>query len=229
MNAKSWKEWACIAGIVNGIESVALTTIAMFFYTGGSIFNNTEAHYDFFNNFFSDLGRPSGFAGQNNLVPSTLFILTFCISAVCVFLFSLAFPGVFATNPKGRRLAIISSICGIISTPFLFAIGFVPEGSPNNAHTLLSGIALLFAGIEIFIATAAIWKVTEYPRAIAWVGIFAWCFGWCFVVTGLILGASTPPLLMLNVTMQKIVEYTLCLWSIMIGWITLRVYKRANN
>ncbi len=83
IKGRSWQEWACIAGILNGILFVALTTLAMLFYAGGSKFNINAGYYDFFQNYFSDLGRVAGFAGQENLVPMVLFNLWLCLSASC--------------------------------------------------------------------------------------------------------------------------------------------------
>ena len=57
MTSKNWRNIAYILAMIGSIQSLVFSTIAMFFYTGGTISNPSSPGYSFFENILSDLGR----------------------------------------------------------------------------------------------------------------------------------------------------------------------------
>ena len=51
-----------------------LTVAAMFLYRGGSRFDVDARHYQFFGNFFSDLGATVTYSGRADTAPRALFV-----------------------------------------------------------------------------------------------------------------------------------------------------------
>ncbi len=228
MKGRPWKEWACIAGIISGIEFVVMTFVAMLFYKGGSKFAVNAAYYDFFSNFFSDLGQVDGFAGQDNLVPFVFFELACFLMAACYAMFFPVLPAAFAGNPKGRRLTLVTSFFGVLASAFVIAVAFLPEDINMKLHVYAATGAYLFIGIAAFVAAGATWKVKAYPRATAWAGIAIWILAWTFAAAAAILGTGTPEALFVVVTLQKLGQYAICFWSTLFAWATLRILRSGT-
>ena len=56
MSERNWREWAFLLGMFGMVQLVILTSIAMFFYAGGTRLNPSAPGYSFWANWFSDLG-----------------------------------------------------------------------------------------------------------------------------------------------------------------------------
>ena len=56
MNNRKWNELSFKFEIIAILQFIIFSTIAMFFYTGGTKINPDVSHYSFWANYFSDLG-----------------------------------------------------------------------------------------------------------------------------------------------------------------------------
>ncbi|MCB0727716.1 MAG: hypothetical protein KDD00_09645, partial [Ignavibacteriae bacterium] len=64
----------CKILIVISILFIILTGLAMIAYPGGSLFDKASIHYNFSENFFSDLGATVTVSGKRNTISNILFI-----------------------------------------------------------------------------------------------------------------------------------------------------------
>lgn len=76
MSEKDWREWAFLFGMLGVVQYAILTSIAMFFYAGGTALNPNTSGYTFWANFFSDLGRTRAWSGRNNTISLIIWIIT---------------------------------------------------------------------------------------------------------------------------------------------------------
>ncbi len=171
MKINSWKDAGCVAGLIGGPQFVAMTFIAMFFYTGGSTFNPDAPYYDFISNSFSDLGAVTTYGGQANLMPRILFSITLFCLAACYALLFIVLPSAFSDNPVGRRWMIAASILGIQSCGFISTIPLVPGSENPYLHFPLAIGFYLSMGVATFVSAGGMWKAKAYPRTCAWLGI----------------------------------------------------------
>ncbi|MBD3197769.1 MAG: hypothetical protein GF317_22145 [Candidatus Lokiarchaeota archaeon] len=67
--------------IINCIQFIVLTIIAMFTYAGGTFYNPGTRGESFFNNFFSELGGLKNHEGDSNII-SAIFLYFLSLSWV---------------------------------------------------------------------------------------------------------------------------------------------------
>ena len=107
---------------------VVSNAIAMYYYPGGSIFDNETIGYDFFRNFLSQLGRTKAYITDingnqiSNLVSFRIWSSGMATTGVifCVYYFYL--PSFF----KNQKLSILGSFFAIIAAVFFILTGITP-------------------------------------------------------------------------------------------------------
>ena len=105
---------------------VLLTVAAMFTYPGGTYTGELTKGYDFFRNFFSDLGRITVEGGKSNIVSAILFILALSIAGIGLIFFFIAFREFFKTDRIGRLLSLMGTIIGVASGLCFVGIACAP-------------------------------------------------------------------------------------------------------
>ena len=103
---------------------VLLTVIAMTTYPGGTYTDGTTVGYNFFHNFFSDLGRVTAPNGQPNTVSMILFFTALTITGVGLVFFFIAFRQFFKTSQTWGSL--LGTILGVASGLCFVGIACVP-------------------------------------------------------------------------------------------------------
>ena len=107
---------------------VISNAIAMYYYPGGSIFDNEKIGYDFFRNFLSQLGRTKAYITDvngnqiSNLVSFRIWSSGMAITGFifCVYYFCL--PSFF----KNKKLSILGSFFAIMAAIFFILTGITP-------------------------------------------------------------------------------------------------------
>ncbi len=222
MMQRSKHERACIAGIFSGFLIVGLLALGMVFYAGGSLFNVNAQYFDFFANWFSDLGRVAGYAGQDTTISSIFMNLACFLPAICVYWFFLTLPAILGGYPNERRWIVAASICGGISAGFVAGIPLAPLDINGIVHSLVSGSAYISFGIAAVCVARATWTMKVYPRAIMWGGLAVAILNWSYNLILPFVGTASPETLMFNVIFQRVMEGTLCTWITSFAWMTLR-------
>ncbi len=184
------------------------TSIAMYFYPGGTILDRSAEGYQLTQNFFSDLGRRHAWNGTQNTVSNYLFDYGMYGAGFGLLTFFTALPFVF-TRMHARRLAIAASVFGWLAAIAYFGIALNPLDYNYRIHTLFVRAGFISFLIMGVLYVLAIRREPTYPKryayafllfdAILFVQICLMIFGprsW-----------SSPAALSMQVIAQKIVVY----------------------
>ncbi len=148
-----WSKTAYQLVIASILAFLALTTLGMFIYPGGTNTDTTSPGYQFFTNFFSDLGRTVAHNGTPNPF-SVLFTIAMTSSGAGLALFFVSFARFF-TQPVLRRIfAIFGTLAGVMAGVCFIGVGFTPSNLLGRPH----GTFVLY-GFGAFLAAAAIYSV----------------------------------------------------------------------
>ena len=187
---------------------VVLTTVAMFFYAGGTAADPTAAGYSFFGNFFSELGLTRSWAGGPNTVSAILFVIGLTSAGGGLTLFFVAFRQFFMRSTLDKLLSGLGSIFGVISGICFIGVAFTPANLYGEAHGKFVMWAFQMFPISVIFYSVAIFREREYPNRFAFV----------FVVFAALLvlylqlitngpGMGTPSGRMIQVAGQKAIAY----------------------
>lgn len=187
---------------------VILTVIAMFTYPGGLYTGEITAHYDFFHNFFSDLGRTTVEGGKSNLISAILFFFALSISGLALIGFFIVFRQFSRNDRTGNVLSLIGTIVGVISGLFFVVVACAPYDLFFDTHlqSVIWAFRTFFVAVSFY--AYVIFRQNEYPRR----------YGWIFAAFAIFLAAyigllefgpeaSTPSGLVIQATGQKIIVY----------------------
>lgn len=137
-----------------------VSTIAMFFYPGGTPWDPQTQGYTFWHNALSDLGRTIAYNGQENPIASPLFNATLLILGVSTFIgFISLLKDEHCQPTRGRR--ILLSGLGALASLGLIIVSFTPDNllpSPHMIGVWLWGLCLccltFLIMINVFTTTA---------------------------------------------------------------------------
>jgi len=187
---------------------VLLTVIAMFTYPGGLFTGELTSHYDFFRNFFSDLGRIRVEGGISNIVSAILFFFALSIVGNGLIFFFIAFRDFFKVDRIGNILSSMGTAIGIASGLCFVGIGFAPYDLFFDIHYQLVIWAFRTFFVAVSIYAYVIFRQTSYPRSYGW--IFAGFAIFLAAYIGLLEfgpSAESPQGLVIQATGQKIIVY----------------------
>jgi hypothetical protein len=211
-----------IAGI---LAFLALTTLAMFVYPGGTSLDKTSAGYQFFFNFFSDLGRTVAHNGQPNTLASVLFVLAMACAGGGLIMFFIAFTRFFQHTSVERVISWVATGFGVIAGVCFIGVGL----APSNVNQRLHGLFVLSAFGTFLIATATyailILREPAYPNR----------YAWPFLVFALMLAVymwvltQGPRDTFIQVTAQKIIVYASVGSVLLQAFAAQRVNKRKAS
>ena len=187
---------------------VLLTIVAMFTYPGGLYTGELTTRYDFFHNFFSDLGRIHVEGGRPNYVSAVLFFFALSIAGIGVIFFFIAFRQFFTEDRTGNIFSAVGTIIGAISGVCFIGIACAPYDLLLDLHYQFVLWAFRTFFIAVGIYAYVIFRQNKYPRR----------YGWIFAAFAIFLAAyigllefgpeaSTPSGLVIQATGQKIIVY----------------------
>ncbi len=189
-----------IAGI---LAFLALTTLAMFIYPGGTGINKSSAGYQFFTNFFSDLGRTVAHNGAPNTIASLMFTAAMFCAGGGLIVFFIAFTRFFRHTMVERVISLIATGFGVLAGVCFIGVGL----APSNVDQVMHGSFVLAAFGAFLVATALyavlILREPAYPNT----------YAWPFLVFALLLAAYMwvlvrgPRDTFIQATAQKIIVY----------------------
>ncbi len=191
---------------------VVNTTVAMFLYPGGAVSTATSHGYQFFLNFFSDLGRTRTESGALNYPSMLLFSSAMIAIGAAAAAFFVTFARYFATHQtttQARRLNRAATVFGLLAAVCFAGVGLTPANLVMPVHLAISNGAFDLLMAAILLEIGAIRRTRSMPAALLWLNV-------AFVVIliayiGLeALGPATTTRLgaEINVTGQKIIVYT---------------------
>jgi hypothetical protein len=149
------------------IQWVILSTIAMFFYPGGTQNDPSASGYTFWSNYFSDLGTTIAYSGEPNTVSQILFATWLFLWAFCIITFFIALPPLFAESRKGKWMSTIGAIFASISGIGTICVVFAPGNLYPELHFLFAGVLYLAIMLTEFFAAFAIYSTQKFSRKYA--------------------------------------------------------------
>jgi hypothetical protein len=123
---------------------VILTGIAMLVYPGGSLNDKSSIHYEFFHNFFSDLGATVTVSGKKNTISNILFIMAVGTLGLVMIYFSNIWRAMSVDVHKLSFIGHLSKLCLIISGAGFIGIAFTPWNMFFEYHVILEKTAFSF-------------------------------------------------------------------------------------
>lgn len=190
---------------------VALTTLAMVVYPGGTFPMPGTHGYQFFINYFSDLGQTRTQSGADNYPSMLLFSSAVVMVGLTLAAFFLAFSHFVklrATSPTTLRLNRLATRFGVASALCFVGLAVIPENIFAAGHFLCVQGAFNGLLVALVLEIAALRKIP---------GISSWLLAVnsVFVVTLfayvvlLIFGPSSKTLIgdQINAVGQKIIVY----------------------
>jgi hypothetical protein len=187
---------------------IALTTLAMFIYPGGTSADKTTSGYQFITNFFSDLGRTVAHNGAPNMVASLLFTVAMISAGSGLALFFVAFARFFTRPVWMRVVSVAGTLFGVVAGLCFIGVGFTPGNVFGAAH----GTFVLTA-FFMFLVAAALYSLViladpGYPNRYAWpfIAFVILLAGYLYLIT------QRPqildlPQVVIQATGQKIIVY----------------------
>lgn len=230
LREKNWRAFAFRCLIIGSIQYLIFTAIAMFFYTGGNLYDSDVSNYDFFLNFFSDLGRVNALSGQLNLVSCLLFTITslFLYSTLTVFI--LAFPSLFKTNKFQYNFIRGISIIGIVFIILAFCGTLIFWDVYPILHLIFANLYDIIGLIFVLLLTIAIFYNEDYPNRYGILLLCLFFFGIIYSISLIILPKSGSfEKILYQATMQKVSHYFLIACLLCQGYGALKLQKKIQS
>lgn len=197
--------------ILSALSCVAFfvfSTWAMQHYPGGTLHNRASEGYDFWRNFFSDLGRTRAWNGQSNTVSNAWFKAAMWSACAGLSTFFVVLPSLFPAG-LSRRLAVAASVLGIVAALCYLGIVAYPLNVDYQQHTIFVRAGFIAFLLMSGLLAGAIYQTPTYPDRYAhWLMLFGLLLG--VQVAIMLLGPRSwhsPRALLLQASAQKVVVY----------------------
>lgn len=227
MSEKNWREWAFLFQMFGAVQVVILTTIAMFFYAGGTAIDPNAPGYTFWANFFSDLGRTRAWSGRDNTVSYIMFTITWILFWISGIIFTIAFYYFFTEVKLEKVLSMIGSIMLVINGILGVAVALFPWDIYYNEHVTVVQISSLVLLIGLILYIYVIFHNKTFPNKIgyAYIVILVPSLIWMMIIILLRPDPSTANGLMLYTVSQKILGYIAFACIFYMGYISWKLVK----
>jgi hypothetical protein len=203
-----------------------LTVAAMFLYPGGRVGDPHSSGYDFFTNFFSDLGQTKTYGGHANLPSLVLFCIALGATALAMAIFFVAYARLFVASSAAGRASAIGAACGIVAGICFVGVAATPWNLYLRAHNEFVQWAFRSFLLAVVLCAVAGFAAPRFPRR----------FGWVFVGFAILLAAYVALLTFgpradtaqgaaIQATAQKIIVYASVL-TVLVQALSARAFLR---
>ena len=191
---------------------LVFTTVAMIMYPGGTIHDSSTVGYQFFYNFFSNLGEWSARNGESNKISAYLFNSALMILALSYFIFYYQFLKILSKTLDNSilRISLISTIV-VSMVSFVLVAVFSGEAETHELHVLFVKIAFRVLLLHAVLQVISMFKIKIINSSVKWVTLF-----FTLVLVGFILVMDFGPnawdgnkALFIQVTAQKVIVYSI--------------------
>ena len=196
--------------LVGSIQFIILTTIAMFFYAGGTRLDPNNLGYSFFNNFFSDLGRTVAYSGEGNLISTILFIIALIGLGLGFLNFFISIPLYFSNTEEERKFSRIIAFSGKFAALAFLGVVLTPANLFPLFHDVFVVLGFFFVLVISVAMLILVFNSEKFPQT--YMIIYIVLILLLIVYAGLfpiIPEIITQEHLFIRATIQKIVVYTL--------------------
>ena len=191
---------------------LVFTSAAMIKYPGGTIHDSSTVGYQFFYNFFSNLGEWTARNGEPNKISAYLFNSALMILALSYFIFYYHFLKILskALNNSLLRISLISTIV-ISMVSFVLVAVFSGETETHELHVLFVKIAFRVLLLHAVLQVISMFKIKKMNSSVKWVTLF-----FTLILVGFILVMDFGPnvwdgnkALFIQVTAQKVIVFSI--------------------
>ena len=213
METKSIGRLACLVTVFGVGQFLLLTFLAALFYPGG---------YDYFGDYFSDLGAVEARNGEPNSISRSLFSMALTIIALSLIPFWLIIHRLFRESTVERVLSILGSALGSLSSPFTIGVGLFPIDTQLETHFIVTLILVLLFALASLLYSIAIILNQNYPN---YLGLMA------FVLLAISVASFTTSLNdpSLGAFLQKIVAYGYFIWTLIPTYLFWSLVRSSNS
>jgi len=166
---RNWMLWVFVLVVFAYVQWAVLSTVATFYYPGGTIPNHDTVGYSFWSNTFSDMGRRVSLSGEPNTVSRVIWETSMYIYELILCLFFAVLPRLFSKAKSARRLATIGSIFGITAMVLLFIATSAPMDLHESIHNTASLVSYGAIGVALILYSIAIFRNESFPKTYAYV------------------------------------------------------------
>jgi len=196
--------------------AAAGAVVAMLVYPGGTYRDHSTSGYQFFHNFFSDLGASVTFSGQPNPIGAALFVVSLVVLVVGMGGILAGLARVYSRSPRAVPLIRLAVVAGVFVCACFIGVAATPENRFRSTHVLFTKLAFrVFPVVPLFLGFAASRGERSSRVRVAWIAMIALLTAYV-VVLDFGPRVSTPIGLVVQVTAQKIVA---------VGAVLLLVYQ----
>ena len=191
---------------------LVFTTVAMIMYPGGTIHDSSTVGYQFFYNFFSNLGEWTARNGEPNKISAYLFNSALMILALSYFVFYYQFLKILSKTLDNSilRISLISTIV-VSMVSFVLVAVFSGEAETHELHVLFVKIAFRVLLLHAVLQLISMFKIKTINSSVKWVTLF-----FTLILVGFILVMDFGPnawdgnqALFIQVTAQKVIVYSI--------------------
>lgn len=192
--------------IAIGILFMILMIIAMFNYPGGTYVDTESLGYDFFNNYFSDLGRLESHSGRSNLISFVLFSSAIIMAGLSLVSYHYVLKE-FLRKEMIVELGIKRIfITGVLAGLAFIGIAITPSDIINEIHMIFVGIGFSMLCLNSYLTfTVKSDKVLFTKVQITTLKVFAVALVIYMILFILAPGKENALGLFIRVTGQKII------------------------
>lgn len=199
---------------------VLLTIVAMFTYPGGNSNDEWTNGYDFFRNFFSDLGRMRLVNGDPNTTSMILFLIALTLAGSGLLFFFIAFRDFFTRDKTGYWSSMAGTVFGVAAGLCFIGVAFTPYDIHLDRHVDFVFWAFRTFLFAVSIYAFVIFRQNVYPRRYGWIFIaFAVFLAAYIILLEFGPSAKTPTGLIIQATGQKIIVYVSILSAMAQSWL----------
>ncbi len=146
------------------IQFIVLTTIAMFTYPGGTGEDPNAQGYQFFRNFFSELGLTETYLGGSNTISAILFFVALNVAGLGLIFYFILARQFFKESVSQKWLSGIGAFFGVISGLGYMGVAFTPANLYIEAHVIAVQVAFVSFFVAALFFTIAIFLNADYPN-----------------------------------------------------------------
>lgn len=159
MDYENWREWAYNFTLIACVSYIVLTVLGMLVYTGGTYANVTASGYNFFENYFSDIGRTVSHSGNPNGLGSFLFILAMVIGGLAIVGYYIAVIENYKDPSRLKVISIIGSVVGVLAGLAFIGVALFPADTAPDTHRLL-----MYMSFGSILVTSLVYTIAMYLR-----------------------------------------------------------------
>jgi len=210
MDLKHFQKKVFVFGMFGSIQFIILSTIAMFFYAGGTQINSASPGYSFWYNYFSDLGLTITYSGAPNTIPLILFVTFFFVWGASIIALFISFPSLFRESRGGKWISIVGVPFAIIVGIGIIGLVVNPGDIAPLEHSIWALIHYLALMVVEICTAVAIFLSKQFPKKY---GLFLLISAILILISILIILNGpliflTPAWLATYVVGQKVITYT---------------------